>query len=171
MNTCCFFGHRKIEITDELRKKLRNVIEKLIVEENTDTFLFGCNSQFDDLCHEITSELKICYPYVKRIYVRAKFPDIDDKYKSYLLESYEETYYPDNILKAGKAAYIKRNQEMIDKSNFCIIYFNENYMVSKRNKKTLELYNKLTKSGTKIAYDYASKKEKTIINIFDEINH
>jgi len=167
MSTCCFFGHRKIDITDEVIKKLRNTIEKLIVEENTDTFLFGCNSQFDDLCLGITSELKICYPYVKRIYVRAKFPIINDDYKSYLLKSYEETYYPDNILNAGKAAYIKRNQEMIDKSDFCIIYFDENYIVSKRNKKIQNLQNKLIKSGTRIAYDYALKKQKRIINIFD----
>ena len=40
-NTCCFIGHREINVTDELKEKLRVVIERLIVYENIDTFLFG----------------------------------------------------------------------------------------------------------------------------------
>ncbi|MBR2472235.1 MAG: hypothetical protein IKB55_06085 [Clostridia bacterium] len=68
---------------------------------------------------------------------------------------YEETYFPDHILKAGRASYVKRNYEMIDKSYFCIVYFDESY-VPHSNKK----------SGTKIAYEYAVKKKKEIINVF-----
>lgn len=55
---CCFFGHRKINKTDELVNKLTETIEKLIVENGVGTFLFGSKSQFDDLCYEIVSELK-----------------------------------------------------------------------------------------------------------------
>lgn len=40
-NTCCFFGHRKIDETEELKSKLIEIIEKLIVDEKVDTFLFG----------------------------------------------------------------------------------------------------------------------------------
>lgn len=35
------------------------------------------------------------YPDIKRIYVRAEFPYINDDYKNYLLKSYEDTYYPE----------------------------------------------------------------------------
>ena len=56
--TCCFFGHRKIDGTEELKNNLCGIIENLIVNENVDTFLFGKKSQFDDLCHKITTELK-----------------------------------------------------------------------------------------------------------------
>lgn len=121
-NTCCFLGHRKIEITNELRNKLYNIIEKLIIEENVDTFLFGSKSQFDDLCYQITSELKGDYPYIKRIYVRAQFPYINNDYRNYLLQSYEETYYPTSIIKAGKSVYVEINCEMINKSKFCIMF-------------------------------------------------
>ena len=31
---------------------------------------------------------------------------IDESYKKYLLERYEDTYYPQNAIDAGKAAYI-----------------------------------------------------------------
>ena len=40
-NTCCFFGHRTINEADELRTKITEAVEKLIADENVDTFLFG----------------------------------------------------------------------------------------------------------------------------------
>ena len=118
--TCCFFGHRKITETDELKSKLYNEIETLITYKKVHTFLFGSKSQFDDLCYKIVTELKEKYQHIKRIYVRAEFPYIDDSYKNYLLESYEDTYYPSKMIDAGKAAYVERNYEMINNSRYCI---------------------------------------------------
>ena len=57
--TCCFFGHRKIDETAELKNRLYEIIENLIVNENVDTFLFGSKSEFDDLCHKIVTNLKV----------------------------------------------------------------------------------------------------------------
>ena len=114
--TCCFFGHRKITETDELKSNLYSEIEKLITNEKVHTFLFGSKSHFDDLCHTIVTELKEKYPHIKRVYVRAEFPYIDDSYREYLLESYEDTYYPSKMIDAGKAAYVERYYEMIDNS-------------------------------------------------------
>ena len=86
-NTCCFFGHRTINETDELRTKITEVVEGLITDENVDTFLFGSKSEFDSLCLELVTALKEKYPHVKRIYVRAEYPFISDDYipKSALL--------------------------------------------------------------------------------------
>lgn len=150
-NTCCFIGHREINVTDELKEKLRVVIERLIVYENIDTFLFGSKSQFDDLCYDVVTEIKKKHTHIKRIFVRAEYPYIDESYESYLLESYEDTYFPKSVLGAGKASYVKRNCEMIDNSRFCIVYYKKDYTPKGR------------KSGTKIALDYAEKKKKTII--------
>ena len=97
-NTCCFIGHRKINVTDELKEKLRVVIKRLIVDENIDSFLFGSKSQFDDLCWDIVTEIKKKYSHIKRIFVRAEYPYIDESYKAYLLESYEDTYFPKSVL-------------------------------------------------------------------------
>ena len=126
-NTCCFIGHREINMTDELKEKLRVVIECLIVDENIDTFLFGSKSQFDDLCYDIVTEIKKKYSHIKRIFVRAEYPYIDESYKAYLLENYEDTYFPKSVLGAGKASYVKRNCEMIDNSRFCIVYYKKDY--------------------------------------------
>ena len=163
---CCFFGHRKITETKELRNKLNNRIEALIKDCKVHTFLFGSKSQFDDLCFDIVSKLKEKYPHIQRIYVRSAFADIDKDYTNYLLQRYEDTYYPENIRNSGKASYVERNQEMINKSSFCIVYYNENYLPSirKNSRKDVGFYQ--PKSGTKIAYDYALKKDLTVYNVF-----
>ena len=152
-NTACFFGHRTINETEELKLKLVTIIEKLLVEKQVDTFLFGSKSRFNSLCLELVTEIKEKYPDIKRIYVRAEYPDINEQYTNYLLESYEGTYYPEHIRSSGKAAYVERNYEMINKSQYCIIYYDEQGAPTTR------------KSGTKIALDYAIKKGKQIINM------
>ena len=152
-NICCFIGHRTINETEELKLKLCEIIEKLIVEENVNTFLFGSKSRFNDLCHELVTQIKEKYPHIKRTYVRAEYLDIDESYKSYLLENYEDTYYPEKIIGSGRAAYVERNYEMINKSRFCIFYYDEQNAPTTR------------KSGTKIALDYAIKQGKQIINM------
>lgn len=151
--TCCFIGHRSINETEELKNKLTEIIERLIVEKQVDRFLFGSKSRFNSLCYETVTKLKEKYPHIKRVYVRAEYPYILDDYKNYLLAAYEDTYYPKTIIGAGKATYIKRNFEMIEESRFCIVYYNELNSPTTR------------KSGTKIAMDYATKKDKKIINI------
>ncbi len=152
-NTCCFFGHRVINETEELKLKITETIEKLIVEKQVDTFLFGSKSRFNSLCHETVTELKEKYPHIKRVYVRAEYPYISEQYRNYLLKSYEDTYYPEKLLKSGRTAYIKRNYEMIDNSHYCIVYYDELNFPTNR------------KSGTKIALDYAVKKCKNIISV------
>ena len=153
MNTCCFIGHREINETKELISQLFEIIEKLIVEENVDTFLFGSKSAFDSLCYGIVTKIKKKYPQIKRVYVRAVYPHIDGSYKNRLLTSYDDTYYPEKVAGAKKACYVKRNYEMIDKSHICVFYYSEKEAPANR------------KSGTKVALDYAVKKDKRIINV------
>ena len=118
---CCVFGHRTVSETAELKVKLIEIIEKLITEENVDTFLFGSKSRFNSICIELVTEIKKKYPHIKRIYVRAEYPYISEQYKKFLLESYEDTYYPEKILNSGRASYVERNYEMIDKSGYCVV--------------------------------------------------
>ena len=155
--SCCFFGHRNIERSPELIECIENIVERLILEENISVFLFGSRSSFDELCHRVVSKLREKFPQIVRIYVRAEYEQISNRYKTYLLQEFEDTYYPPKIKNAGKAVYVERNREMIEKSNVCIVYLNESAIAGTG-----------AKSGTKIAVDYARKKQKRIINIFDE---
>lgn len=163
--SCCFFGHRKIEHTEELKKQIYENTEKLILNENVDTFYFGSRSEFNSLCREIMKDLKEKYPNINRIYIRAEYAYISDSYKDYLHEDYDDTYFPEKAINAGKASYVERNQIMIDKSDFCIVYYNENYLPPMRKNSRRDLFAYQPKSGTKIAYDYAEKKDKTIIRL------
>ncbi len=150
-NTCCFFGHRTINETEELRTKITEAVERLITDENVDTFLFGSKSQFDSLCLKLVTNLKEKYPHVKRIYVRAEFPYINDDYLNYLLKFYDDTCYPQKLHGAGRPAYVERNFEMINNSKYCIVYYDKQNAPITR------------KSGTKTALDYAIKKGREII--------
>ena len=82
-----------------------------------------------------------------------EYPFINENYKKYLLQTYEDTYYPEKIRGSGKVAYIERNYEMINKSDVCVMCYDEDYILPNR------------KSGTRIALKYAKKQGKRIINI------
>ncbi len=164
--TCCFFGHRKISKSEDLSSSLTKTVEWLITEKGVDTFLFGSNSAFDLLCHETVTKLKEKHPHIRRIYVRAEFPFIDEHYTNYLLKSYEETYFPEKIINAGKASYVERNREMINKSHFCVVYYDENYVppLRKHSRRSVSTYQ--PKSGTQLAFSYAKKQNKQLFNLF-----
>ena len=74
---------------------------------------------------------------------------------NYLKNFYEDNYYYSDKLVNNKFSYVRRNQFMIDKSNICLFYFNKNYIPKTK-----------TQSGTRLAYDYAIKKSKSILNVF-----
>ncbi len=147
-----FLGHRKIENREKTRTLTTTVIAKLI-DQGADTFLFGSKSEFDSLCYEIVSDFKRSNPRLQRIYVRAEYEFINDDYTSYLLERFESTFFPKEVSNAGRAAYIKRNQVMIDLCDLAVIYYNENYSPSKSH------------SGTARAVEYLLKRKKHFINI------
>ena len=57
---------------------------------------------------------------------------------------------------------------MIDASNFCVFYYNKNYEPKTKNQYSSR------KSGTRIAYEYAIRKQektgKFIINVFEKMS-
>ena len=156
MKICCIIGHRNFKKDKELELKTKRIVSDLIEKEKVTEFLFGSKSKFDDFCYDIISEYKYYYPNLKRIFIRAEYPIISDDYYKYLKLFYEESYFYNDKLISNKFCYIKRNQVMIDKSDFCIFYFNDDYTPKTK-----------TQSGTQIAYKYARKKGKTIFNLFN----
>ena len=141
------------------------IFENLIVFENVDTFYVGSKSEFDELCREVLAVKKEKYPHVKRIYVRAEYPDISDDYQKYLLKSCDATYFPEKARNSGKAVYVERNLEMIDKSDICVVYFKDDYLPPRRRNSRRDLFDYQPKSGTMLAYKYAVQKKRMIINL------
>lgn len=155
MKSCCIIGHREIEITARLQNELKNKLIYLIKNEDVKVFYFGSRSEFCKLCYNVITNLKNEYARIKRVYVRAEYANVGESYENYLNEFYEDSFYYDENLKAGRFSYIKRNEFMINVSDFCLFYYNKSYTPSSK-----------TKSGTAIAYNYAVKNSKTIINLY-----
>lgn len=168
MKICSFFGHRNTVATPKLCREIKKTIECLIKERDVQWFLFGSASRFDDLCLKMVTELQKEYPKIKRMYVRSHFPYIEQWYKDYLLESYDDTLIPSRVKNAGKASYVERNQKMIDASDFCVFYYDLQYKppLKKQSQKDATSYQ--PKSGTALAYAYAKQKKKEILNLFIE---
>ena len=83
------------------------------------------------------------------------------------MELYEHTYYPKSVSGAGKAVYVKRNQHMIEKSSVCVVYYDKNNMPPRRKQSKRDLTDYQPKSGTGVAYKYAKKKNRKIINLYN----
>ena len=162
MKTCSFFGHRNTPQTTEIKERVRETVERLIVENGIDTFLFGSRSSFDELCHIVVTELKEKYPHIRRIAYLCKHEagclvgfgdELSEKIKrltgrdTRVLE-YEKIEKSNRINSAGCAAYVERNQWMIDESDVVIFYFDE-----------------ACGAGTRRSFDYAKKRKRLIINL------
>ena len=158
MYTCCFIGHRDATPNPELITAVRASARALITIFDTDTFLFGSASGFDRICLSVVTDLKEEYPHIRRVYVRAEFPDIDDFYREKLLGKYDDTVFPEELRSAGRARYVERNRIMIDWADSCVFYYRGESTVADRS-------GRKRKSGTALAWDYAVKRKKDIYNV------
>lgn len=84
------------------------------------------------------------------------------------MKIFEETYFPERAMNAGLAVYVERNCEMIDKSYICVVYFKDNYLPERRRNSSMDITDYQPKSGTGIAYKYAVRKKRRIINLANE---
>jgi len=146
---CSCFGHKEIEITEKLTKELKSFIEWLITFRKFDVFYFGGLGSFDNLCHKMVSELKLKYPYIKRVYCVPNEGWLNLlKRPSYIKnDEYEEFIYLSLDFNWWYQRIYYRNVEMINKSDFVIFYVKNN-----------------ENSGAYKALQYAEKQKKEFIN-------
>ena len=147
---CSFFGHRKVEITEELKQKLDTLLEEFISIRGVEEFYFGGGSNFDAFCHERVSEFKKKYPQIRRV----KYACPND---TVCMKDYELVFVPEKLRLAGKAVYVERNQVMIDNSTYCVFYFDPSCEQFNTNQPTSS---KKFTSGTKLAYEYALQRKR-----------
>lgn len=181
--SCSFFGHRNVEMTEELYNKIKTIVENLILNHDVSDFLFGSRSNFNDLCHKVVSDLKNKYPQIKRIAYtcRSEFCVLEsnrielENLHSRVLKNdvhflgFDQERQHKTKYSSGKASYVERNRAMIDDSDFCVFYYDENYQpeMRKYSKRSLGYYQPT--SGTKLAFDYARQKNKSALLIFTKI--
>ncbi len=122
---CSFFGHRNTPCTDAMYSLIKTTVEKLITEDGVNIFSFGSQSEFELICLKAVTELKKMYPYIRRLYVRAEYKYIDDENKEFVSKNYDDTFCPVDR-SVWISASVKRSYYMIENSEHCIFYYNEN---------------------------------------------
>lgn len=152
---CGILGHREIKNKEMLEYQLFKVFEKLITIYDVDTFLFGSNSEFDDLCWKVINTLKSKYTEIQlwNYYCGREQPILKEN-KIANKKYYDKAIKPQTAINAGRKLYIERNKALIDDSDIVLFYYNEKYKPAN------------TASGTKIAYNYAKSKSIKIINVY-----
>ncbi len=166
-NSCCVIGHREVNNLNQqlLTDKFKNLIEKY----NVTIFKFGNYGKFNNLCYKILRELKLQYQQIKLVLyslcneIAYTFEEAE-KYQSQYNRRNTKFKYKcfDEIIELKdideskfKYACVLRNKRLIDESDFCVIYYRESY--------SLPCSNGVHRnSGTKIAFEYAIKKNKKV---------
>ena len=179
MKKCCFIGHREIVVTEKLKNEIKKYLIKLIENENVSIFLFGSKSDFDKLCHEIVTELMQDYSITRLMYTcqsesatlekdRVSLEQVYNevaKGKVHIMGFEGEIEHKTKCL-SNKASYIERNYAMINDSDYCIFYYNKDYLPKKRKHNKNDLIYYQPNSGTALAFKYAKQKNKQIVNFY-----
>lgn len=147
---CSFFGHKEITITEDLKNRIRGILDQMIKNENFTVFYFGGFGMFDDLCWQIITELKDKYMHIKRVFclVDPRHQRISKRPKCLKVEDYEEFIYLDLEFDWWYTRIYYRNCEIVNQSDFIVFYAND-----------------VASSGAYKIYQYAKKNRKNLINL------
>ncbi len=133
--SCCFTGHRNIIVTPELELTLHNKIQELIMLGVTDFYAGGAVG-WDMLCEKNVLSLREIFPHI-RLNLILPCNEIfqTSSWSENLKKSYSEI-----LRKADSVEYIsyeyfkgcmkKRNQKLVDYSDYCICYYNPKKYIS-----------------------------------------
>ena len=148
---CSVFGHREVEITEELSGKTECEILKAI-NFGCRNFYFGGFGDFDDLCYKIVTKIKEEKSEfeIKRFYCVTQERYLRKKSRYFKPENYDEIIFLVPSFEGWYKSIYFRNCAMIDESDFVLFYAEER-----------------ENSGAFKAYKYAKKqKGKTVVNIY-----
>ncbi len=121
MKSCTFFGHSYI--SDKIEDVLTSTLIKLI-DADIDVFYVGSHGDFDHIVIKKLRSLKREYPHISYYIVLAYLPGKSD---NCALHS-ENTIYPEGLESVPpKYAIIKRNQWMIENSDYVVTYVNQSF--------------------------------------------
>lgn len=147
MKICCFAGHANINYKEKVKIKLKKEISNLIEKENVTTFYSGGKGAFDWLCAETVDELRKDYPFIKSYWVLSYMPKEKDEYTERISKIFDDTVYPNIENTPQRFAIVKRNEWMVNNSNFLISYVEHDC------------------GGAYKMLEYAKKKHIEVINI------
>ena len=123
MGVCTFFGHSNA--LRDLEPRIREAIERLIVEKQADCFYVGNNGSFDYMVHKVLRELATEYQHIRYSVVLAYMPQGKDELGIF---DYSDTIYPEGLEDVHpRYAICKRNEWMIGQSDIVVTYVMHDY--------------------------------------------
>ncbi len=141
MAACTFFGHR--DCPSSVKASLYDAIERLICNQQVDTYYVGTQGSFDRMAYTTLVELRQRYSHIKVYRVLAYMPKLSDiaKDRSVL----DDTILPEGIEKVHpRYAIPHRNNWMIDRSDYVVAYVTRTFggayqSVERARKKGIEI--------------------------------
>jgi len=118
---CTFIGHK--DCCENIYDDLYITIEKLIIQDDVLTFYVGTHGSFDRLVYRVLTELEKKYK-IKVIVVLAYI----NTRKENIYYDIRKTVFPDALEKTPlRFAINKRNEFMINNSQYMICYVNNSF--------------------------------------------
>ncbi len=145
---CSCFGHKQVVITEELKSRVNEEIDKAVAD-GVRTFLFGGLSTFDEFVYDVVTEKKAQNPQlcVERVFCFPLENHLRKPPHWFDRREYESLCCPCKEFDGWFKSIYFRNLAMIDESDLVLFYAE----VQKD-------------SGAYKAYKYAVKKHKKLIN-------
>lgn len=141
---CTFFGHR--DTPEYIKPTLEKAIIDLIINHNVNCFYIGTHGRFDLMVGHTLEKIKSVYPFITCITVLSYFPTQEN---SFNLKN-SEYIFPDVLERTPpKYAIIKRNEWMIEHSDYVITYVEHDF------------------GGAAQFAKKARQKNKTVLNLYD----
>ncbi|MGN0608767.1 MAG: SLOG family protein [Oscillospiraceae bacterium] len=156
MRSCCFTGHRKIQITENLTRILSNNLCCLIEEYGVTDFYSGGAVGWDTLCAQTVINLRRKYPQIR---LHLILPCCEEQ-QTAAWSGRQKAEYREILAAADSVEFIsenyyngcmkKRNARLVELADFCVCYYNE----------------KNSASGTGQTVRMALKKHIILINLY-----
>ena len=118
MGICFFIGHR--DTPPSILPKLRETVERHIIEYGVEEFVVGKYGSFDRLAAQAVREAKQCHPEIR---LTLLLPYYDPTKTFELPSGFDGSLYPDGLENVPRRAVIVRaNQYMVCRSDYLIAY-------------------------------------------------
>lgn len=143
-----FFGHADFLSNSLLREKILTALENFYKKDKIDFYL-GAYGRFDSFALSICKEFKKTHNDCNLYFITPYLGSYLDSRKSYLCNIYDDIIYPPLENELKRLAIIKRNEWIINKSDFIFFYVYRNY------------------GGAYLALNYAKRKRKNLLNIYE----
>ncbi|MBR1984210.1 MAG: DUF1273 domain-containing protein [Clostridia bacterium] len=144
---CSFFGHGDFRESEDLECRIKSEIADCVENRKIYNFWLGGYGGYDSCCARYVKEMKDIYPQIKSYLVLAYIHNkMDDYDKEYIAKMFDGTIYPPLEKVPLRYAISKRNQWIVDNSDYIIFYVNYSW------------------GGACKSFEYANKKHKDYIN-------